>query len=94
MFSVEPLVLRVSTLSDRSVSLMVSASAPPYSGKPPPGVAVPNTILVVTCRSILLEVAMMSSLSSSPIESRTTSGPAPACTFCASDNCLCVVEAG
>ena len=29
--------------------------------------------------------AMMSSLSSSPIDSRTTSGPAPACTFCASD---------
>ena len=29
-----------------------------------------------------------------PIDSRTTSGPAPACTFCASDNCLCVVEAG
>ncbi len=37
---------------------------------------------------------MMSSLSSSPIDSRTTSGPAPACTFCASDSCRCVVEAG
>src|SRR3974390_2722201 len=38
--------------------------------------------------------AMMSAVSSSPIDNRTTSGPAPACTFCASDNCLCVVEAG
>ena len=38
--------------------------------------------------------AMMSSLSSMPIESRTTSGPAPACTFCASVSWRCVVEAG
>ena len=37
---------------------------------------------------------MMSSLSSIPIDSRTTSGPAPAWTFCASESCLCVVEAG
>jgi hypothetical protein len=32
--------------------------------------------------------------SSSPIESRTTSGPAPACTFCASESWRCVVDAG
>ena len=38
--------------------------------------------------------AMMSSLSSRPIERRTTSGPAPACTFCASVSWRCVVEAG
>ena len=38
--------------------------------------------------------AMMSSLSSMPIDSRTTSGPAPACTFCASLSWRCVVEAG
>ena len=38
--------------------------------------------------------AMMSSLSSMPIDSRTTSGPAPASFFCASDSCRCVVEAG
>jgi enoyl-CoA hydratase len=39
--------------------------------------------------------AMMShSLSSRPIESRTTSGPAPACTFCASVSWRWVVEAG
>ncbi len=38
--------------------------------------------------------AIMSSLSSRPTDSRTTSGPAPACIFCASDNCRCVVEAG
>jgi hypothetical protein len=37
---------------------------------------------------------MMSSVSSSPIDSRTTSGPAPAATFCASDSWRCVVEAG
>ena len=30
--------------------------------------------------------AMMSSLSSSPIDNRTTSGPAPACVFCASES--------
>ena len=38
--------------------------------------------------------AMMSATSSMPTDSRTTSGPAPACTFCASDNWLWVVEAG
>src|SRR5712672_1984592 len=38
--------------------------------------------------------AMMSSLSSSPIDNRTTSGPAPACTFWASDSWRWVVEAG
>ena len=38
--------------------------------------------------------AIISSLSSRPIDSRTTSGPAPAWTFCASDSCRCVVEAG
>src|SRR5262249_42591638 len=38
--------------------------------------------------------AMMSSLSSMPTESRTTSGPAPAATFCASESWRCVVEAG
>ncbi len=38
--------------------------------------------------------AMMSSLSSMPIDSRTTSGPAPASFFCPSDSCRCVVEAG
>src|SRR5437868_11464106 len=37
---------------------------------------------------------MMSAVSSSPIESRTTSGPAPACTFCASESWRWVVEAG
>ena len=36
---------------------------------------------------------MMSALSSMPIDSRTTSGPAPALTFGSSDNCRCVVEA-
>ena len=38
--------------------------------------------------------AMMSSLSSSPIDRRTTSGPAPAWTFWASVSWRCVVEAG
>ena len=38
--------------------------------------------------------AMMSSLSSSPIDRRTTSGPAPAWIFCASVSWRCVVEAG
>src|SRR6516164_4180641 len=38
--------------------------------------------------------AMMSTLSSSPIERRTTSGPAPAWIFCASVSWRCVVEAG
>jgi heme a synthase len=38
--------------------------------------------------------AIMSSLSSRPIESRTTSGPAPAAIFCASVSWRCVVEAG
>ena len=38
--------------------------------------------------------AMMSSLSSMPIDSRTTSGPAPASIFCASVSWRCVVEAG
>src|SRR6516164_10164982 len=38
--------------------------------------------------------AMMSSLSSIPIDSLTTSGPAPAWIFCASVNWRCVVEAG
>ena len=37
---------------------------------------------------------MMSSLSSMPIERRTTSGPAPAWTFCASLSWRWVVEAG
>ena len=37
---------------------------------------------------------MMSTTSSIPIDTRTTSGPAPACCFCASDSCRWVVEAG
>ena len=36
--------------------------------------------------SACLRSAMMSSVSSSPIDSRTTSGPAPAATFCASED--------
>ena len=38
--------------------------------------------------------AIMSSLSSRPTDNRTTSGPAPAWIFCASDSCRCVVDAG
>ena len=37
---------------------------------------------------------MMSSTSSRPTDRRTTSGPAPACTFSASESWLWVVEAG
>jgi hypothetical protein len=47
-----------------------------------------------TAASACSKSAMMSSLSSMPIESRTVSGPAPAVTFCASVSCRCVVEAG
>ena len=36
----------------------------------------------------------MSPTSSSPTDSRTTSGPAPARTRCSSESCRCVVEAG
>jgi hypothetical protein len=38
--------------------------------------------------------AMMSALCSMPIESRTTSGPAPAATFCVSESWRWAVEAG
>src|SRR5437870_1667710 len=45
-FSVLPLVFRCSTASVGAVSLTVSANAAPYTGKPPPGVAVPRTTTV------------------------------------------------
>ena len=41
-FSVEPLVLRVSMRTRGSCAFTISANAAPYSGKPPPGVAVPR----------------------------------------------------
>src|SRR5262249_26293263 len=45
-FSVLPLVLRGSMRSEGSPALTTSATTPPYSGKPPPGVAVPRITLV------------------------------------------------
>src|SRR5262249_56173027 len=57
MFSALPLVLRGSTTSVGSVSLMVSAAAPPNSGKPPPGVAVPSTTLVFCVAAALIMAA-------------------------------------
>ncbi len=51
-FSVLPLVLRGSTKSEASVSLMVSAIACPYTGKPPPGVAVPRLTLVLSAAAL------------------------------------------
>jgi hypothetical protein len=46
MFSLLPLVLRGSIASVGSAAFMMSAKALPYSGKPPPGVAVPRLIVV------------------------------------------------
>ena len=46
-FSVLPLVLRGSISSVGSISWMVSVTAWPYTGKPPPGVAVPSVTLVI-----------------------------------------------
>ena len=52
-FSVLPLVLRGRTSSVGSISLMVSATACPYTGKPPPGVAVPSVTSVrLTARTV------------------------------------------
>jgi hypothetical protein len=47
MFSLLPLVLRGSIDSVGSAAFMTSASALPYSGKPPPGVAVAKLMLVL-----------------------------------------------
>ena len=46
MFSLLPLVLRGSIASEGSAAFITSAKALPYSGKPPPGVAVPKLIVV------------------------------------------------
>src|SRR5262245_34375930 len=48
MFSALPLVLRGCTSSVASVSLIVCATASPYTGKPPPGVAVPKVTIVLS----------------------------------------------
>lgn len=47
MFSLLPLVLRGKMESEGSAAFMMSAKALPYSGKPPPGVAVPRLIVVL-----------------------------------------------
>src|SRR5580698_2089293 len=47
MFSLLPLVLRGSIDSVGSAEFMTSARALPYSGKPPPGVAVAKLMLVL-----------------------------------------------
>src|ERR1700761_2426729 len=47
MFSLLPLVLRGSIASEGSAAFITSAKALPYSGKPPPGVAVPRLIVIL-----------------------------------------------
>src|SRR5215470_18104195 len=62
-FSVLPLVLRCSIVSPGSVSSTVSATAAPYTGKPPPGVAVPRTTTVRSLAGPPAVVAMADTLS-------------------------------
>src|SRR5882724_4214706 len=59
-FSVLPLVFRCSIASVGSVSFTVSATAAPYTGKPPPGVAVPRTTTVVDMADTLSRPALYS----------------------------------
>src|SRR5499427_2646292 len=53
MFSVLPFVFLGSTESVESISLSVLAYAVPYTGNPPPGVAVPRTTTVFCCALLM-----------------------------------------
>src|ERR1700694_2333892 len=46
MFSALPAVLRVSTVMPGSASWIAAANASPYTGNPPPGVAVPRVTVM------------------------------------------------
>src|SRR5581483_8894236 len=69
MFSAEPLVFCVTTLSDGSVSLMAAAALSPKNGKPPPGVAVARVTLVWAAADDMAAQSVSASANASRAES-------------------------